>query len=364
MACNKESIAVPESPLDLPAVNEATETSVPVRLHIFGGVATKAASDNPKESELANTRLTIQAWGASSMTPAYTKTYDLGEESDIIVNMEKCNYAYFIVESGEVTNGEFQKTLEGQKEHLYATGKIKVEWESMQSQDAPFEILIARQINKISIEKILVNWSNPNYDSRQLKIKKIYLSDVPRSYSSNCNSMTIKGYNSSFNGTKEDIRIYNFGGLEGISVKCNNDDKYYMAPVYRLDNQLVDEVDAVISKTSPYTNKHVFYSYISNSTKQKTHIETASPSSNYVNLYVPMTTIVVEAEFDGKAMFYRFPISAQMDTAPSNTHIRIRELCITELGSDTLHGAKTYENFSFTFTDWTEEEITEPITNL
>ena len=79
------------------------------------------------------------------------------------------------------------------KEYLYATGKIRVTWDEMQKQDSPFEVTISRNINKISIEKISVNWSNENYDSREFRIKKIYLSDVPRTYIENCNAVTVKG---------------------------------------------------------------------------------------------------------------------------------------------------------------------------
>ena len=236
MACNREDLAVPSLPDDIPSVNEANQSTVPVHLRIGGcNISTKATDANEKESSLANVRLTIQAWGSSSISPSYTKTYDLDDASEIIVNMSACEYAYFIVESGEVKDGEFQKTLEGQKEYLYATGKICVTWEQMQNQDSPFEVTVSRNINKITIEKISLNWTNDNYDSREFRIKKIYLSDVPRSYISNCNGMTVKGYNSNFSGTKEEVKFYNNGGLDGYSLRCVSDNKYYYTNVIRLD---------------------------------------------------------------------------------------------------------------------------------
>lgn len=365
LSCNREDVAGLQNPTDPPAVNESTEGSIPVHLSIKGGqMQTRATEANAKESELANVKLTIQAWGSSSLTPAYTKTYDLGDNTDIIVNIDACQYAYFTVESGDYKDGEFQKTLEGQKEHLYAMGQIKVDWDAMQNQDTPFEITMSRLINKITIEKISVDWANENFDSREFKIKRIFLSDVPRFSRTNYASMSIKGYNSSFTGEKDDIQFYNFGGLEGYEVKCVNDYKMYKAPVYRLDEQLVDEVDKVVSKDSPYTTPHTFYAYVSNSAKVLPYISTAATASNYVNLYVPMTSIVIEAEMEGDTMYYKFPVLTAQSTAPANTHIRFSELVITESGSESQNGAKTYENFSYTFSDWNEDNRTEPTPNL
>ena len=364
LSCNREGIPVQELPDNVTEVNEAAQGTIPVHLSIGKkNIYTKGTTPNEKESALANVRLTIQAWGSSSISPSYTQTYDLGDASEIIVNMSACEYAYFIVESGEVKDGEFQKTLEGQKEYLYATGKTCVTWEQMQNQDSPFEVTVSRNINKITIEKISLNWTNDNYDSREFRIKKIYLSDVPRSYISNCNGMTVKGYNSDFSGTKEEIKIYNNGGLDGYSLRCVSDNKYYYTNVIRLDSQLVDEVDAVVSKSSPYAQTHTFYSYISNSSKS-IYISTASPEGNYVNLYVPATTIVIEAELDGDKMYYKVPVVEGMDKAPTNSHIIFKELRITGLGSNTLHGTKAYENISFKFEDWVVDNRSEPTENL
>ena len=127
MACNREEIPVQDLPDRATEVNEASQGTIPVRLSIGKkNIYTKGTAPNEKESALANVRLTIQAWGSSSISPSYTQTYDLGNASEIIVNMASCNYAYFIVESGELKDNEFQKTLEGQKNYLYATGKIRV----------------------------------------------------------------------------------------------------------------------------------------------------------------------------------------------------------------------------------------------
>lgn len=364
LSCNREEILVQELPDNVTEVNEAAQGTIPVHLSIGKkNIYTKGTTPNEKESALANVRLTIQAWGSSSISPSYTQTYDLGDASEIIVNMSACEYAYFIVESGEVKDGEFQKTLEGQKEYLYATGKIRVTWDEMQQQDSPFEVTISRNINKISIEKISINWSNDNYDSREFRIKKVYLSDVPRTYIENCNGVTVKGYNSDFTGTKEDVKIYNNGGLDGYTLRCVSDNKYYSTNVFRLDDQLVDEVDAVVTKNSPYVAPHTFYSYISNSGKS-IYISTASPEGNYVNLYIPVTTIVIEAELDGEKMYYKVPVVENLDKAPANTHITFKELRITGLGSSTLHGTKAFENISFKFEDWVVDNRSEATENL
>lgn len=361
IACERKEISEPARP----SLNEGSEDTIPVRLLISGdGMQTRATEANPNESALANVHLTVEAWGSSSLTPAYTETFDLGSDRDVIINMKSCQYANFIVESGQTENGEYLSTLEGQKDYLYAMGKTKVTWEQMQSQDTPFEIKIARLINKITIEKISVNWSNSNYDSREFKIKKIYLSDVPREYMSSTAGATIKGYNSSYTGTKEGVKIYNFGGLTKYEVKCNNDGKMYSAPVYRLDDQLVDEVDAVVTRDKPYTTPHTFYAYISNSSKENTHISSVSTISNYASLYIPMTTIVVQAELDGEVMYYKFPVVTDMDQAPTNTHIKFSELIITESGSTTQNGTKTYENFTYSFSDWSEDNRSDSTTNL
>jgi hypothetical protein len=233
----------------------------------------------------------------------------------------------------------------------------------MQSQDTPFEIEISRLINKISIEKICVEWTNPNYDSRELVIKQLYLSDVPRNYASDYTNMNVKGYNSEFSGEKEEIKFYNFGGLDGLPVTSSSDNKSYMAPVYRLDDQLVDEVNKTVSRTSPYTTPHIFYAYLSNSSKG-IRISSVAPYANYISLYVPETTIVIYAELDGEPMYYKVPVLSDLSCSPTNTHIRIRQMCITGPGSSSPHKATAYENISFSLKDWIEDDRSESTNNL
>ena len=52
MACNREDLAVPSQPDDIPAVNEATKGTIPVHLRIGGNyITTKGTSPNENESD-------------------------------------------------------------------------------------------------------------------------------------------------------------------------------------------------------------------------------------------------------------------------------------------------------------------------
>ena len=363
-ACNRDDLGGPAAPSQPPEVNTPTEETVPVRLRIKDqGITTKGTTPIASEAIPVNVRLTVTTYAQTTGNQQSVNTYDLGSDSEIIVNVGNCGSALFTIESGDLKDGEFQKTLEGQKEHLYAKGELKLTWEEMQSQDTPFEIEISRLINKISIEKICVEWANANYDSREFVIKQIYLSDVPRNYSSDYTNVNVKGYNSEFTGEKEDIKFYNFGGLDGLAINSTSDNKSYMAPVYRLDDQLLDEVNKTVSRTSPYTTPHIFYAYLSNSSKG-IRISTVAPYANYINLYVAETTIVIYAELDGEPMYYKVPVLSAQSKSPTNTHIRIRQMTITGPGSSSPHKATAYENISFSLKDWIKDDRSESTNNL
>ena len=363
-ACNRDDIGGPAAPSQPPEVNNPAEETVPVRLRIKDrGITTKGTTPIASEAVPVNARLTVTTYAPTTGNQQSVNSYDLGSDSEIIVNVGNCGSALFTIESGDLKDGVFQTTLEGQKEHLYAKGELKLTWEEMQSQDTPFEVEISRLINKISIEKICVDWANSNYDSREFVIKQIYLSDVPRNYSSDYTNVNVKGYNSEFTGEKEEIKFYNFGGLDGLSITSSSDNKSYMAPVYRLDDQLLDEVNKTVSRTTPYTTPHIFYAYLSNSSKG-IRISSVAPYANYISLYVAETTIVIYAELDGEPMYYKVPVLSAQAKSPTNTHIRIRQMTITGPGSSSPHKATAYENISFSLKDWIEDDRSESTNNL
>ena len=363
MACNREDIAVPQTPQDLPAVNEVSTGSIPVRLFISTGLQTKGTSANDKEDEILNALLTVKGYDEEDKV-SYTDLYDVSGSSNVIVNLKPCTRAAFIVESGSVMDGVIQTALEEQKTHYYAKGQISMDWESLQSEGATHVIELVRQINKITIDKISVDWENANYDAKEFRIKRMYLCDVPRYPNTTYNEVVQSVYKEDYTGKKEDFNYYNFNGLEALVHKPSN--VTYVGDVYRLDEQLLDEMDVVISKAKPYNTQHVFYSYICNNTN-------LSPKMKFMQgdryaFLAPMTTIVLEAEIDGSTMYYRFPIlKIEGDVAPAvpvNTHFRFKELIIKDLGAPTLYGDKTFENVNFTLVEWNEEEISEPTTNL
>lgn len=349
-SCNKTDIA--QKTATESAENQST---VPVQISVKGqSVSTRATQENTYEGALVNTRLTVEVYGYSGLISS--NVYEVSEGEDIIVNIPQCKNAIFRAESGNLVDGVFQTGVDGQKDYLYARGEINADWSTLSSQKTPFEITVKRTINKISINKISVNWTNSNYNDKEFRIKRIYLSDVPRFYISDVNgtNASVKAYNSDFTGQKEDIKAYNLGGLSDYPMKSTADDKTYISPNYRLDDQLLDEVDAVITPESPYTTQHVFYSYISNGTIMYPSVRSLS-NDNYASIKFPMTTIVLEAEMEGNIMYYRFPVVTDCDTAPTNSHIIFSNLLITNLGSVTQHGAKTYENAYFTVQDWDED---------
>ena len=363
MACNRDDLAVPNQPDDFPAVNEVTKGSIPVHLKISGGITTKATSPNAKEDEIINALLTVTGLDSESKE-VFVDKYDVSGSADVIINLKPCNKAVFTVESGSVRDGVLLKALEEQKTHYYAKGDITMNWSDLQEEGATHVIELVRQINKITIEKISVDWDNPNYNNKELRIKRIYLSDVPRYPNSTYADVVQSIYDKTYTGAKVDFEYYNFNGLETFTYKPNN--ITYVSDIYRLDDQLLDEVNAVISESSPYQTKHIFYAYISDNTN--TTPKTKFMQSSRYAFLPPMTTIVIEAELDGTLMYYRFPIlqlnGESTPTVPVNTHIQFKELIIKDLGAPTLYGDKTFENVNFTLVDWTDDSRTGSTENI
>ena len=363
MACNRDNLAVPNQPEDFPAVNEVTKGSIPVHLRISGGITTKATSANAKEDEIINALLTVTGLDSDNKE-VFVDKYDVSGSAEVIINLKECVLAKFTVESGSVKDGELLKGLEDQKTHYYAKGVITMKWSDLQAAGATHEIELIRQINKITIEKISVDWNNENYAGKELRIKRIYLSDVPRYPNTTYADVVQSVYDKTYTGSKVDFEYYNFAGLETFTHKPNN--VTYVSDIHRLDDQLLDEVDAVVSESSPYQTQHTFYAYISDHTHTTPKMKFMQ-GSRYAFL-PPMTTIVIEAELGGTLMYYRFPILQKQEgttaTVPVNTHIRFQELIIKDLGSPTLYGDKTFENVNFTLVDWTDDSRTGSTENI
>lgn len=363
LACNRDEIPVQNLPDNIPAVNEATTETIPVHLCISGNVSTKATSANDKEAEIINALLTVKGIDTDGKA-LFTDKYDVSGSADIIFNLKPCNKAQFIVESGTLKDGAILKALEEQKTHYYAKGDITMNWSDLQIEGATHVIELVRQINKITIEKVSVNWDNANYNSKELRLKRIYLCDVPRYPYSSYKEVVQSIYKEGYTGNKIDFNYYNFNGLEAFTYQPNN--VTYVGDIYRLDDQLLDEVDAELSEGKPYQTQHTFYSYLCNNTN-------TSPKMQYTQgdryaFIAPMTTVVIEAELNGTLMYYRFPIlrfdGETGPTVPVNTHIQFKELIIKDLGSPTLYGDKTFENVNFKLVDWTEDNRTGSTENI
>ena len=354
IACNKEDIAGVRPPEGFSQVNQATQESIPVYLRITGGVTTKATTSNPQEDEVSNALLTVKGYDSESKV-IYTNTYDISGSSDVIINLTPCTSASFTVESGPVLDGAIQKALEYQKTNYYAVGEVSMSWNDLQAQGKTHEIELVRQINKITIEKISVDWDNPNYNNKELRIKKIYLCDVPRYPNSTYEEVVQSLYKKDYTGTKVDFQYYNFYGLETFTYKPSN--VTFVSDIHRLDDQLLDEVDAVISENKPYQTPHIFYSYLCNNTNTTPKVK-YTQGDRYA-FTAPMTTIAIEAELNGTLMYYRFPIlqfnGEGSSAVPMNTHIKFKELIIKDLGAPTLYGDKTFENVNFTLIDWSDD---------
>ena len=363
IACNREDIAGVTPPEGFSQVNQATQESIPVHLRITSGITTKATTSNPQEDEVSNALLTVKGYDSESKV-IYTNTYDISGSSDVIINLTPCTSASFTVESGPVLDGAIKKALEYQKTNYYAVGEVSMSWNDLQAQGKTHEIELVRQINKITINKISVDWDNANYSSKELRIKKIYLCDVPRYPNSTYEEVTQSIYDKNYTGNKVDFSYYNFYGLGTFTYSPNN--VTYVSDIYRLDDQLLDEVDAVISEGNPYQTRHIFYSYLCNNPYTTPKI--SFRQGDRYAFTAPMTTIAIEAELDGTLMYYRFPI-LQFDgetaaAVPTNTHIQFKELIIKDLGAPTLYGDKTFENVNFSLVDWTNDSRTEPIENM
>lgn len=363
LSCNREDIPVQSLPEDIPAVNQATTETIPVHLCISGNISTKATSENDKEAEIINALLTVKGVDADGKA-LFTDKYDVSGSADIIFNLKPCEKAQFTVESGTLKDGAMLKALEEQKTHYYAKGAITMNWSDLQTEGATHVIELVRQINKITIEKVSVDWDNAYYNSKELRLKRIYLCDVPRYPNTSYEDVVQSIYEKGYTGSKIDFQYYNFNGLETYTYQPNN--VTYVSDIIRLDDQLLDEVDAVVSEGKPYQTEHIFYSYICNNTNTTPKVKFMQ-SSRYA-FVAPMTTIVIEAEMNGTLMYYRFPIlqfdGETVPAVPVNTHIQFKELIIKDLGSPTLYGDKTFENVNFKLVDWTEDNRTSSTENI
>ena len=156
------------------------------------------------------------------------------------------------------------------------------------------------------------------------------------------------------------------GGLDGYSYYDSTTAAYYDAVTARLDNQLLDQVDVTVSENSPYIEPHVFYTYINNSSRQYPIMRNAVDRANgIITVFPAMSTIAIEAEMEGQTMYYRFQIFQSSESgAPVNTHIRFKELLITELGASSLYEAKTFKNVMYEFAEWDETDIDVPVESL
>lgn len=365
LACNREDAAGLTAPEEFPEVNVSSQGSIPVHLRISRGITTKSTVANENESEIVNALLTVKGMDSEESTVLYTDTYDVSESADVIINLKPCDYAIFTVESGSMSEGVISTDLADQKTHYYAKGEIQMEWTELQEEGATHVIELVRQVNKITIEKVSVDWNNSNYIGKEFRLKRIYLCDVPRYPASSYAEIVESAYKQSYTGTKVDFNYYNFNGLEGFVYSTSQFN--YVASTHRLDDQLLDEVDAIVSEDKPYQTQHIFYSYLSNNGNTTPQMKFLQ-GDRYAFL-PPMTTIVLEAEMDGTLMYYRFPILQSKDGSisseiPVNTHIRFKELIITDFGAPTLYGDKTFENVNFSLVDWTDDERTDPTTNL
>lgn len=364
LSCNREDIAEPTSPLSPPSVNEETIGSIPVQLRISTGIQTRGTTANDKESEIINASLTVKGISEESDT-LFTDTYDVSGSANVIINLKPCDHATFTVMSGSVKDGIIQTDLAEQGTHFYAIGEISRTWDELQAEGKTHQIDLLRQVNKITIDKISVNWTNSNYDSKEFILKRIYLSDVPRYPHTSYGDVVQSIYSEGYSGDKVDFQYYNFNGLETFIHQPNN--ITYISDIHRLDELLLDEVNTAISKEKPYQTTHIFYSYLCNNAN-------TIPTMKFMQaqryaFIAPMTTVVLEAELDGTLMYYRFPIikpndDGTMPDSPVNTHIRFRELIITEPGAPTLYGDKTFENVNFSLVEWTDDDRTEATPNL
>lgn len=353
LACNREPFPTQESLDVLPQ-------KVQVKLHIGdSGVRTKSLVDNPNETAISNAILTVKGWKNNTTYPSSSQKIEVENIDNIIVDISQCDYATFDVESGPIMeDGTFDTGLKSQIDQYYAKGSLSLTWNEMLNQTASFEVPLVRVINKISIEKISVNWMNPEYDNSELIIKNIYICDVPRYYQDDYSNFTVNGYTDSFTGIKEDVSYYNFGGITPFINKSTTTSTFTV-PNYRLDEFLMDEVEVTVTKDNPYCTRHVFYTYVSNSINTK---PAGGSSQGGWHAYKPaMTSIVLETELDGAPMFYRFPILGTNHTTnpdvPINTHFRFCELVISDLGSSTIYGAKGYKSVRLVMSDWEVEEI-------
>lgn len=361
MACNREELTGPsasERPIE---GNEAITETVPVHLHINGlNVKTRALTDCGFESNITNATLTVKGYKNTSSYYTFMNKYELDGKSDVIIHIKACDYALITVESGpRDESGTYLTNLETQIDGFYSNGEITLTWDEMQNQEQTFNIELERKINKVTVEKISVDWENPNYYNLDLKIKGIYLCDVPRELKTDYSSDKISGFSVGYTGEIPAPNILNFNGRSQYEYSSTST-SHFLVVNERLDELLLDDVDYTLTKDNPYTTKHTFYGYISNTLKTRPQPITGSGFS--YSFYTAMTTLVIEAELGSQMMYYRYPIlqyesDSQAPAVPVNTHFKFREISLKRLGSPSLYGGEGFESLQLDMVDWVEEDI-------
>lgn len=308
-ACNKELNKVADEALPSP------ESKVPVDIQIMN-LATRSETVNPEENINS---VSIVVYRVNDDVKTYESFYEFRPEDNggtIYIDPSKEADSYYIAayaNADGLTPGTYDRDWAlFSKESM---GNFQMFGYFSDTKNNVIDggkatIKLYRQCSKVTVEKVSLDWMNAANVHKTFKIRSMFLMDVP--------GLFANIHTPDFN-INDKALWFNANGKDPDNGKD--------ALLYSAAN------DVTVTETSPYETSHILYGYISGLTK----------ADNAVNWNPTGTSLVIEADFDGKTCYYAVRINRKDETVIRNKHFVFKDITITKPGADKPSGALVEE---------------------
>lgn len=307
-SCQRQSLTEP--------VHESYGNAIPVRISIPGIVLTRSSEGSSQnESDVTDVKLVVYRmldgellldsyydFGSSAEGTVYfysdrpADSYRFvayGNHGSLDFSEPDCDWTFF---SDEVP-GSF--SMSGYADRVPEALEL----------DPNVHIELRRQVSKVSLKKISLDWHNSANYAKEFKVTAVYLTDVP--------------------GAKDIL----FPVSDGVAVEWWNRNGY--VPGVKDDLVHCDVVDGKIGLgESLGLDGFSFYSYLS-----------SSQVFNDDELWVEGgTRLVIEAVHGSRVVYYPVPICQTEGEDTRNKHYVFEEIIIKRPGASSPYGAYPEEN--------------------
>lgn len=289
--------------------------TVPVNVQIMN-MATKAESADPEEQINS---IKVVLYRVNGNVKTYESFYEFqpeAREGTIYIDPSKDADSYYVAAYANVENlspvtynedwtrfseenpGDFQMYgyFSDTKDNILRDGRVTIR--------------LYRQCSKITVEQVTLDWINSANAHKAFKVKSMFLMDVPGVFE----NIHKAGFN-----LNDKALWYNANG------KDNNNGKE--ALLYST------ATDIAVTEESPYETDHVLYGYISDMAK----------ADNTTGWNPTGTSLVIEADFDGKTCYYAVRINRKDETEIRNKHFVFKNITITKPGAEAPYEALVEE---------------------